>query len=289
MRTLVHDRHLLKIDAEASLVRADDVSGRLLTAEQFHRLRDVPTVIEWLGNIENEKTCVAYKRDVGEFCRFVGITDASAEQFRLVTRAHVIAWREALKSGDRKPKPCSDSTVRRKLAALSAFFKYLCDHHSINENPVSGVKRPKSSASEGSTPAASDDQIRALLAAPSEETLKGKRDRAILSTLAYHGLRREELCALRVRDYSLRAGVMQFMVHGKGNKIRYLPVHPGTQELIHIYLEASGHGGDLDGALFRPIQNNSTDVGVAKGLSPALSRLFQFCLIFSIASARDDF
>jgi integrase len=29
---------------------------------------------------------------------------------------------------------------------------------------------------------------------------QGKRDRAILSTLLYHGLRREELCSLQVRD-----------------------------------------------------------------------------------------
>jgi site-specific recombinase XerD len=32
------------------------------------------------------------------------------------------------------------------------------------------------------------------------ETEKGKRDRAILSVLLYHGLRREELCTLKVRD-----------------------------------------------------------------------------------------
>jgi site-specific recombinase XerD len=32
-----------------------------------------------------------------------------------------------------------------------------------------------------------------LLNAPDTSTLKGKRDRAILSTLLYHGIRREEL------------------------------------------------------------------------------------------------
>jgi integrase len=39
-----------------------------------------------------------------------------------------------------------------------------------------------------------------LLNAPPAGTLKGKRDRAILATLLYHGLRRKELCKLRVRD-----------------------------------------------------------------------------------------
>ena len=31
-------------------------------------------------------------------------------------------------------------------------------------------------------------------------------------------------------------------VSGKGEKTRYLPLHPGTNALIHDYLEAAGHG-----------------------------------------------
>ena len=54
-------------------------------------------------------------------------------------------------------------------------------------------------ANEGTTPALSDTQARALLEAPPAETLKGKRDRAILATLLYHGLRREELCRVALR------------------------------------------------------------------------------------------
>jgi integrase len=69
---------------------------------------------------------------------------------------------------------------------------------------------------EGKTPALGDHQARALLNAPNGETLKGKRDRAILSTLLYHGLRREELCLLKVRDLTTRRGVQHLRVHGKG-------------------------------------------------------------------------
>ena len=46
-------------------------------------------------------------------------------------------------------------------------------------------------------------------------------------------------------------------VSGKGGKTRYLPLHPGTQALIHDYLDAAGHGGDENSALFRPVKNNS--------------------------------
>ena len=47
-------------------------------------------------------------------------------------------------------------------------------------------------------------------------------------------------------------------VSGNGGKTRYLPLHPGTQSLIHDYLDAAGHGTDENGALFRPVKNNCT-------------------------------
>ena len=50
-------------------------------------------------------------------------------------------------------------------------------------------------------------QARALLDAPGTETEKGEWDRAILSVLLYHGLRREEPCTLNVRDIYPRRGV----------------------------------------------------------------------------------
>ena len=98
-----------------------------------------------------------------------------------------------------------------------------------------------------------------MLTAPGDQTIKEKRDRAILSTLLFHALRREELCKLKVKDFrNTRRGVPHLTVNGKGDKIRYLPLHPGTNALIHYYLEAAGHGEDDNGALFRPIRNNRT-------------------------------
>jgi site-specific recombinase XerD len=123
--------------------------------------------------------------------------------FRIVTRAHVLAWRKVLED-----RALSGATIRRKLAALSSLFEYLCEKNAVDFNPVKGAKRPKVESTEGKTPALGDHQARALLDAPDPSTLKGKRDRAILSVLLYHGLRREELCQLKVRDIHARRGVL---------------------------------------------------------------------------------
>src|SRR6201997_5932940 len=114
---------------------------------------------------------------------FTGI--ARPEEFRIVTRAHVIAWRE-----DLARRELGGSTIRHRRAALSSLFEYLCEKNAVTHNPVKGVKRPKTDSGEGRTPAIGDHQARKLLAAPGEQTVKEKRDRAILSTLLYHALRR---------------------------------------------------------------------------------------------------
>jgi integrase/recombinase XerD len=65
------------------------------------------------------------------------------------------------------------------------------------------------------------------------------------------------LCTLKIRDIHPRRGVLHLRVHGKGGKLRYLPLHPGTAELVTDYLEAAWHGEVLVSVLFRPVKNNT--------------------------------
>ncbi len=227
-------------------------ANRLLTADEFHRLADVPHEVEWFANISNRHSRRAYERAVKDGMIFTGIQQP--EEFRTVTRAHVIAWRDELAS-----RGLGGATIRHRLASLASLFEYLCEKNAVTHNPVKGVQRPKTESGAGKTPALGDHQARKLLIAPEADTLKSKRDRAILSTLLFHALRREELCKLKVKDAQhARKGVPHLRVSGKGGKTRYLPLHPGTQALVHDYLDVAGHGTDENGALFRPVKNNTT-------------------------------
>lgn len=169
--------------------------------------------------------------------------------------AHVIAWRDDLHTC-----ALSGATIRRYLASLSSLFEYLCEKNAVTQNPVDGVKRPPVDSYKGKTPALGDAQARKLLDFPAGDTLKDKRDRAILSTLLYHALRREELCKLLVRDSKQqRRGVPHLRISGKGGKTRFVPLHPAANGFITDYLEAAGHGDDESGALFRPLHNSRGD------------------------------
>ncbi len=237
-----------RLPTEIAAARA----SRLLTAAEFHRLADVPPEIEWFANLSNAGTRRIYENAVRDFMRFADV--ARPEEFRIVTRAHVIAWRD-----DLMRRGLGSSTIRNRLASIASLFEYLCEKNAVTHNPVKGVERPRSESGEGKTPALGDHQARKLLDAPSDDSTRSKRDRAILSTLLFHALRREELCKLKVRDFrQARKGVPHLKVSGKGGKTRYVPLHPATHALIHEYLDDAGHGEDDAGALFRPVRNNRT-------------------------------
>ena len=222
-----------------------------LSVEEFYQLREVPPEAEWFANLDNANTRRAYQNDVREFMSFLNLQ--GAEQLRSVVRSHIIIWRNHLQQ-----RGASSATIRRKMAAISSLYKYLAENNSILLSPVDGVKRPTVDSLEGKTPALSDQDARALLCSPDRCQLAGKRDYAILSTLLYHALRREELCRLTVKDIQERRGVKHLRIHGKGSKIRYIPAHPDSLEAIDDYLTHAGHGQDKDGALFRPFKNNRT-------------------------------
>src|ERR1700728_2836021 len=114
-------------------VPAEAIRPQLLTAAEFQRLADVPPEVEWFKNIRNPSTKRAYENAIKDFMLFTGIK--CAEEFRLVTRAHVIAWREALgeRTGERS---LIGTSIRHRLAALSSLFQYPCDSNAITHNPA---------------------------------------------------------------------------------------------------------------------------------------------------------
>jgi integrase/recombinase XerD len=235
--------------------------NRILSAPEFQHLADVPPETQWFANIDNPNTRRAYQDDLAGFIRFAGIQTPT--EFRQVTRSHVLAWRAELEK-----QSLSGSTIRRKLAALASLFEYLCEHNAITHNPVKGVKRPRVESQIGKTPALSNSQARRLLDAPPTDTLKGQRDRAILSVLLHHGLRREELTNLKVKDFGQedRHGP-RMRIWGKGGKVRFLPIHSETLELVKIYLDAAGHGDQPCTWLFKSVSHHGKSSSTG-GLTP---------------------
>ena len=78
----------------------------------------------------------AYENAVRDFMRFTGIV--RPEEFRTVTRAHIIAVADAVAQ-----RGLGGSTIRHRLASLASLFEYLCDKNAVTHNPVKGIERPR--------------------------------------------------------------------------------------------------------------------------------------------------
>ena len=221
----------------------------------------MPPELEWFANLGNKATRRAYENALADFMRFVG---SPARPSSAASRARTSSPGATTCCSAR----LSGMTIRHRLAALSSLFEYLCERNAVTHNPVKGVKRPVVESYEGKTPALGDHQARQLLDAPEGDTVKAKRDRAMLATLLYHALRREELCKLKVKDFRHeRRGVAHLKISGKGGKTRYVPLHPAAGGLIVDYLEAAGHGAEDAGALFRSLHRGRVE-GSGQPMTP---------------------
>src|ERR1700678_3671948 len=109
-------------------------TNRLLTAAEFQKLAGMPPEVEWFANISNHHTRRAYENAMKDFMRFAGIR--RPEEFRTVSRAHLIAWRDELRK-----RELGGATIRHRLASLASLVEYLCEKDAVTHNPGKGVEQ----------------------------------------------------------------------------------------------------------------------------------------------------
>jgi integrase len=97
----------------------------------------------------------------------------------------------------------------------------------------------------------SPGEARLLREAVDTTTAKGARDRAVLDTMLYLGLRREEVAALQLHHFRQDGGRWWVVFGGKGGRRRRLKVHDTLFESVAAWLVAAGLRWDGAGPLFR--------------------------------------
>ncbi len=127
-------------------------------------------------------------------------------------------------------KPLAWSTQSGHLREINQFFRYLVKMNHLPFNPASELELPKQPKA---LPKAilSVDEVERILSEPDTTTAIGLRDRAIFELLYSSGLRRFELCGLRLDSLDVERKVI-FVRKGKGQKDRYVPV--GLRALLWI-------------------------------------------------------
>jgi integrase/recombinase XerD len=126
------------------------------------------------------------------------------------------------------------STVR-KLASLRCLYRHLCQKSLVADNPLEGIKNPKTGHRLPDT--ISEAEVARLLLAPSTSDAIGLRDRAMLELLYACGLRVTELVQLRMDNLNLPQGVVRVM--GKGQRERLVPIGLEAIKWVDEYIECA--------------------------------------------------
>ena len=142
-------------------------------------------------------------------------------------------------------------TINLRLAAVRRLAYEAADSGLLSPEQAAGVRRVKGAKKRGVRVGnwLLAKQASALWQLPDKKTLKGKRDRAILSLLLSCGLRRGELAALELDDIQRREDHWAIVdLAGKGGHVRTVPVPDWVAQTICDWVAAAGISG---GKLFR--------------------------------------
>ena len=203
----------------------------------------------------SDRTLRAYQSDLAQF--HIHMSDTPAVE---ITAEHLEGYLEKMSDG-----PYRDTSIRRKVAALKVFFRFLEEQGVVSESPARRLKIKKPVENRVPT-VLSGREVRALLAAPKEQVAElsslrdqsagsrnryfcAVRDNVILELLFSTGIRIGELVALNVGDVDLDKG--QIQITGRATRGRLVTL---TSELVvdslRQYIELRAERALSTGALF---------------------------------------
>ena len=170
-------------------------------------------------------TIANYRREIAElaaFAREQGIT-----AWDQVTPALLRQWLAVLHK-----RGLAKASIARRLSEVRAFYAYLHSRKLVETNPAQAVSAPR--LPQRLPRPLTQEEVKALLAAPDPATPQGQRDRAMLELLYAGGLRVSELLMLDVGDVDLAQAEVRVL--GKGAKERIVLIGRPAVEAVRAYL-----------------------------------------------------
>lgn len=206
----------------------------------------------FLSRCRAENTRRAYQNDLEEFFAFFfSDKQCALENVRKITFAHVNLYIEQLKQSG-----CAASTLRRKISAISSFFRWAEAIELIARSPVVRplVQLPRTFKTRHIV-TLSREEARQMLEAAQAHPRTGIRDEALLRVLLYCWLRRSEAAEMNF-EHIRKIG---------SHYVLKLPhTKKGTEEMVKMpqHCIASLHRlasfyGEAQGPVWRSFSNNS--------------------------------
>lgn len=186
-----------------------------------------------LNSLPSKESQRGYRHAIDEFIAWY-----CSEPRLSFNKAVVTRYRIHLESRQLAP-----GTINCRLAAVRRLAYEAADSGLLSPDLAAGIRRVKGPKNLGVRLGnwLTADQARALWRVPDPNTLKGKRDRALLGILLGCGLRRKEAAELDVAHLQRREDHRAIVdLVGKGRHIRTVPVPDWVKSAIDSWLASAG-------------------------------------------------
>ena len=128
-------------------------------------------------------------------------------------------------------KGINGKSLSRMLSSWRGFFDFLTNRYKFKQNPVIGIKAPKSKKTLPQT--LSIDQVMKLINI-TDSTLLGIRDRAVMELFYSSGLRLSELVNIKIHEINTDDNTAT--ITGKGDKTRVVPIGEYAMKALNGWL-----------------------------------------------------
>jgi integrase/recombinase XerD len=172
-------------------------------------------------------TVAAYGRDLGKLLAF--LEQAGVADVRSLDLSAISGWMRELAQAGLGPR-----STARHLSAVRGLCKFLMREGELGADPTALSARPRFGR-KLPRPLGEMEMVE-LIEAPPPDTLRGLRDRAMLSLMYAAGLRVSELVSLTLGDVDRARGIVSAL--GKGNKRRLVPLGEVALDHLTAYLQA---------------------------------------------------
>lgn len=169
-------------------------------------------ITSWVISYTSENTQQAYLNDLKTFCSFLDHTHLDLLQ---VTRTHLDIFTRL-----QEKTTGSNASVARRLAAISAFYRFLLLDEVIEKSPASYIRRPPVDPDFTATEALTQREAIRLLDAATDHSLRAQ---TLVDLLLSTGLRISE--ALNIRESDISEGRLLITRKGGKKSAVYLPEH----------------------------------------------------------------
>jgi len=204
-----------------------------------------------LDTVDSPETKRAYDRALSDFMAWYESSGRGQ-----LNKAAVQAYKTGLQN-----EGMSAASINQRLSAIRKLAIEAADNQALDPQIAAGIQRVNGIRKEGKKLGnwLNKRQAEQLINAPDINTIKGLRDRAILTILIGCGLRRDEASRLTIEQIQQREGrwVIVDLV-GKRNKTRSVPMPSWAKASIDAWTQAAGITG---GNIFRHVNKGDNLAG----------------------------